>query len=123
VRRPVLLYDADCRLCRGAARAVGRLDRNERLALLPLADDEARALLAALPEDDRFTSWHLAREGAITSGGAAAVDLLVALGFLRLAGAAAGHLDLVERLYRGISANRGRLGRLVPDGPAPRRYP
>jgi len=35
-RRPVLLYDGGWRLCRFAARAVVALDRNRRLALLPL---------------------------------------------------------------------------------------
>ena len=30
---------------------------------------------------------------------------------------------LPDAVYRGIARRRSLLGRLVPDGPAPRRYP
>jgi hypothetical protein len=36
---------------------------------------------------------------------------------------AIGAASLVDALDKLVSRHRGRLGRLVPDGPAPRRYP
>ncbi|HEU4970895.1 MAG TPA: hypothetical protein VFT35_03030 [Gaiellaceae bacterium] len=58
-----------------------------------------------MPEDERFVSWRLAhRDGSSRS-----------------------HLGvrgrLPDALYRAIANRRGLLGRLVPDGPAPRRFP
>ena len=52
-RRPVLLYDSDCRFCRFVARTVVRLDRDERVAFLPLTDPEARAMVPDLTEEQR----------------------------------------------------------------------
>ena len=62
-RRPVLLYDATCRFCRFSARAVSRVDRRKRLALLPLQDTEADALLAGVRETERLESWRLVPDG------------------------------------------------------------
>ena len=31
--------------------------------------------------------------------------------------------SLVDAVYRLVARNRGRIGRFVPDGPAPHRYP
>jgi predicted DCC family thiol-disulfide oxidoreductase YuxK len=120
----VLLYDGSCRFCRFAARAVATLDRHRRIALLPLEDHEAEALLASLPEQERFASWHIAQPGGrISSRGGAGVDLLDALGY-KLPARAASRLDgSIEWLYRLVSENRDKLGHLVPDGPAPRRFP
>lgn len=123
-RRPVLLYDGGCRVCRFAARAVAALDRGGRLALLPLEDPEAEALVAPLPDQERFTSWHLVRpEGAISSRGAAVIDLLGALGHPRISRAAAQAAGPIERLYSLVADHRDKLGRFAPDGPAPRRFP
>jgi predicted DCC family thiol-disulfide oxidoreductase YuxK len=104
-RRPVLLYDAGCRFCRFAARSVARLDVRERLAILPLDDAAAVPLLATLPEAERFDSWRLVRrDGSV-------------LGY----GGVRGHVP--DALYQLVARNRSFLGRLVPDGPAPRRFP
>ncbi|HEU5491470.1 MAG TPA: hypothetical protein VFU84_11810 [Gaiellaceae bacterium] len=82
-----------------------RFDRRERLAVLPLQDPEAPKLLAAIPEDERLTSWRLARRD----------------------GTFASHLGVRGRvpdaIYRALAGRRNTLGRLVPDGPAPRRFP
>jgi predicted DCC family thiol-disulfide oxidoreductase YuxK len=113
--RPVVLYDADCRFCRFAARTIGRLDRGERLALLPLGDAEAAPLLAGVPARERFSSLRLAEpDGRLLSRGAAVRAVLAHLG-VRSGG--------LERAYDFVAGRRGRLGRLVPDGKAPRRYP
>jgi predicted DCC family thiol-disulfide oxidoreductase YuxK len=121
--RPVVLYDADCRFCRWAARTLVRLDRRERLAFLPFDDPQAGALLAPLTAN-RMESWWLAQEdGRLLGGAAAGVSLLAHLGARRSAVLAERREHLLERLYETIAARRGRLGRLVPDGAAPRRYP
>ncbi len=113
--RPVVLYDADCRFCRFAARSVERLDRRGRLALLPLGDAEAAPLLAGVPVGERFSSLRLAEpDGRLLARGAAVRAVLVQLG------ARSGGL---ERAYDFVANRRGRFGRLVPDGKAPRRYP
>jgi hypothetical protein len=55
-------------------------------------------LLARVPEEARFLSAHLVRrDGSVWSPSSAA--------------------------YRVVADNRGRLGRLVPNRPGPRRFP
>jgi len=92
--------------------------------LLPLEDAAAGPLLEPLPEEERFASWHLVRpDRPVASRGAAGVDLLEALGYPRASGAAAHAVGPVERLYGLVARHRDKLGHLVPDGSAPRRYP
>lgn len=124
--RPVLLYDADCRLCRFAARIVVRLDRREELAVLPLRDERAAPFLEPLPEAERFASWRLAlTDGSLAGYGAGAVALLEAMRLTRpVARVLAPLPDAVfETLYGAVAGNRGALGRAVPDGAAPLRFP
>lgn len=105
VERPVLLYDDDCRFCRFSARVVARLDRGERLAFLPLDDPAADLLLATVPADERSASWRLVqRDGSVRGHG-----------WVR------GRLP--DAAYGLVARNRRRLGRLVPDGAGPYRYP
>jgi predicted DCC family thiol-disulfide oxidoreductase YuxK len=121
--RPVLLYDGDCRLCRFVARVVASTDPRGRVALLPLSDEAAATLVSVLPEAERYRSWHLVRPGgAISSRGLAGAELLDALGHARV-GRIARAQPLVERAYAFVAGNRDWLGKLVPDGPAPRRFP
>lgn len=82
-----------------------RLDRRERLAVLPLADPEAAPFLEQLPETERLASWRLVRRDGSLIGYAGVRGLLP------------------DALYGYIARHREGLGRLVPDGPAPRRYP
>jgi predicted DCC family thiol-disulfide oxidoreductase YuxK len=122
--RPVLLYDSGCRLCRFAARLVASADRRGRVGLLPLEDDAAEPLVAELPEQERLASWHLVRPGGrIASRGAAGIELLEALGHDRAARATGRAEPLFERAYTAVAEHRDRLGPLVPNGPAPRRFP
>ena len=82
-----------------------RLDRRERLAILPLDDLAAQPLLGALSETERLASWRLARrDGSL-------------VGYAGVRG------RIPDALYRAVAERRDLLGRLVPDGPAPRRYP
>jgi hypothetical protein len=96
--------------------------------LLPLADAEVARLLAPVPEDVRNeSSWLVHRDGApvrLEAGGA--VQLLAELRLTRrLARAleAVGASRLPDATVRLVSRHRTQLGRFVPDGPAPRRYP
>ena len=114
--RPSLLYDADCRFCRFVARVLLRLDRHGRVAYLPLQDGEANRLLADLTDTQRMASIHLVEtDGQRASAGAALARVL-------------GHLGVPPRparllglLYGPVARARGVLGRVVPDGPAPRQ--
>ena len=123
-----MLYDGDCRLCRWAARVVDRLDRHGELALLSLGDHEAPGLLAAVPEQARDERWWLVRrDGTVVPGDAGGgVELLTGLRLTRPIGHVLERLGaspVVDALDRLVSSRRGRLGRLVRDGPAPRRFP
>jgi predicted DCC family thiol-disulfide oxidoreductase YuxK len=121
--RPVVLFDGDCRFCRWSARALERIDRRRRLAFLPFDDPRAEALLHSVPADERRTHvWLADAGGGLSGGGAAAVRLLSLLGSARVA-RLPGIATVIGRGYDAVSSARGRLGRLVPDGPAPRRFP
>jgi hypothetical protein len=81
-----------------------------------------------VPEEARDECWWLVRRNgtpiAGDAGGGVAlfaeVRLTRALGrVLRTLRASA----LIDTLDKLVARHRGRLGRLVPDGPAPRRYP
>jgi predicted DCC family thiol-disulfide oxidoreductase YuxK len=124
--RPTLLYDADCRGCRFAARFVARIDCERALAIMPLQDPGADALLAAVPERERLASWRLAApDGAIAGYGAGLPALLRAMRPTRPLGRLLGLVpaSVLDAAYGLIARNRGRLAKLVPDGPAPRRPP
>ena len=124
--RPVLLYDADCRVCRFVARTALRLDRRNELAVLPLQDDEARSFLQQLPTAERLASWRLVRrDGSLAGYGAGLRELLGSMWLTRALGRAVSVVPdrVLDTLYEQAARRRGRLGRLVPRGPAPRRYP
>jgi predicted DCC family thiol-disulfide oxidoreductase YuxK len=122
--RPVLLYDADCRLCRFAARLVARLDRRRELGFLPLGDPAAAPLLERLPETERFSSWRLAQpDGSLPGFGAGVADLLRAMRYTRPLGLLLAVIPdrALDSVYDVVARHRGRIGRVVPDGPGPRR--
>lgn len=122
--RPVLLYDVGCRVCRFVARTIVRLDRDGELAVLPLQDPDAEPLLARLPEGERLASWRLVRpDGSLVGYGAGLPELLLALRRTRTLGRllAVVPVRLLDAAYRLVARNRRSIGRLVPDGPAPRR--
>ena len=123
-----MVYDGDCRLCRWAARLVDRLDRREELGLLSLEDAQASRLLAAVPHAARDERWWLVRcDGTVVPGDkGGGVELLAELRLTRRLGGVLEQLGaspLIDALDRLASNRRGQLGRLVPDGPAPRRFP
>lgn len=95
---------------------------------MPLADEDAAQLLAGVPEEARDDCWWLVlRDGApIPGDGGGAIGLFSEvsrtrpLARLLRALRASSVLDLLDKL---VARHRGRLGRFVPEGPAPRRYP
>jgi predicted DCC family thiol-disulfide oxidoreductase YuxK len=126
--RPVLLYSGTWKFCRWAARVVARLDRYEQLGLLPLADDEAGRLLAGVPEEARGECWWLvSRDGTPIAGDAGGgVALFAEVRLTRPVGRILRALHattLIDALDKVVARHRGPLGRFVPEGPAPQRYP
>jgi hypothetical protein len=98
------------------------------LALLPLDDDEAGRLLTAVPEEARDECWWLVlRDGAPLQGDAGGgVALFAEVRLTRPLGRALEALHasaLVDTLDKVVARHRSRLGRVVPDGLAPRRFP
>lgn len=95
---------------------------------MPLEDDEAAELLATVPEGARGACWWLVlRDGTPVPGDGGGGVLLLSelrltrpLGMLLLTLHASTLVDALDRL---VARHRRRLGRLVPDGPAPRRRP
>lgn len=110
------------------ARIVAKLDRNEELALLPLEDEEAGCLLAAVPEELRSESWWLVlRDGTEVAGDKGGIVALFAevqptrplasvVRRVRLS-------PLLDVLYKLLSRCRTYLSWFVPEGAGPRRYP
>jgi hypothetical protein len=81
-----------------------------------------------VPEDARGECWWLIlRDGTAIAGDAGGgVALLTELALTRPLGrflAAVHASPLVDACDKLVAHRRGRLGRFVPDGPAPRRYP
>ncbi len=96
--------------------------------MLRLGDEEAGDLLASVPEDERGQCWWIVRrDGTVVRGDEGGGVMLLAE--IRLTGPLGRSLRAVrlspaiDALDRVLSRYRSRLGRFVPEGPAPRRYP
>jgi hypothetical protein len=91
-----------------------------------MRDPDAEPLLAQLPDDERFETWHLTLPShRLVGHGAGGVDLLRSMRLTRPVGrlVARAPETLLDRVYELVARHRCRLGRLVPDGPGPRRFP
>jgi predicted DCC family thiol-disulfide oxidoreductase YuxK len=113
-------------VCRFLARSALRLDRRKELAVLPLQDREAGRFLEPLPPEERLASWRLVRpDGSLAGYGAGLGELLGSMWLTRALGRAVAVVPApaLDTLYEHAASQRGRLGRIVPRGPAPRRYP
>ena len=98
-----------------------RLDREGRLAVLPFDDAEAQQLFDRIPVGERTSSWQLLLpDGRRASKGRGVVDVLHEVHRAPRLAAALQTLPL-DRLYTLVARHRRRLGRLVPNGPGPRR--
>jgi predicted DCC family thiol-disulfide oxidoreductase YuxK len=113
----ILLYDSDCGFCRWSLGKVLAWDRRGRIRPVSLQSKEAEELLAGMPEEERFGSWHLVDEGGRHSAGAGIAPLLRLLpGGRAPAALAARTPGLMERGYRFVSGNRSLWGKFVTDG-------
>ena len=91
-----------------------------------MRDECALPLLAGIPESERFEAWHLALpDRRVVGAGAGGAELLCSMALTRPAGRALARIPrrALEVAYEGVARHRARLGRVVPDGPGPRRYP
>lgn len=115
--RWIVLYDADCGLCRWLLAAILRWDRDRALAPVALQSDDARALLSDLSPGQRMASWHLiSPRGKRFSGGAALAPMLRLMPHGKLPAAAAAAMPTVtERAYRWVAAHRAQLASLVSE--------
>lgn len=85
-------------------------------------------MLAAIPEEKRGKCWWLViRDGTPVKGdGGGGVALFTRIQLTRPLGLVLGALGLsplVDALDKLLAKSRKHLGRFVPEGPAPRRYP
>ena len=125
--RPLLLYEDRCPFCRAAARLVARLDKGQRLSILPFDAPESAEHLVFLTEEQVRSSWQLIEsDGRRLIKGHALVRLLSLLPSFAWLGKLLSVLRL-QRLAalidRAISKARPFLSRFVGDSPGPRRPP
>jgi predicted DCC family thiol-disulfide oxidoreductase YuxK len=114
--RWVVLYDADCGLCKWLLAGLLRRDRAVRLRPIALQRPEADDLLSDLAPAERMASWHLiSPAGVRRSGGAAVASLLRLLPRGRVPAVAFARFPrLSERGYRWVAEHRSQLSRWVP---------
>jgi predicted DCC family thiol-disulfide oxidoreductase YuxK len=112
--RWTVLYDGDCNFCRRTVRRLQRLDRDDRLALVPYQDREVAEFFAWLSRDALEDSLHVVSPAGEVWTGARAVERLVPLLRGGRVPALIFRLPLVrplaDRVYRWIARNRHRLG-------------
>ena len=115
--RHTVIYDSDCGFCRWSLSLLLRADRDQRLRPLALGTPEADRLLAAMPREQQFASWHLVDpSGRLRSAGDALPTVLRALPAGHLpAGVLARMPGLTERGYRWVADHRTTLGPMLPD--------
>jgi predicted DCC family thiol-disulfide oxidoreductase YuxK len=113
----VVIYDGACGCCRWCLALLLSADRRRLLRPVPLGAPEAERLLANLTAAERDASWHLVdAHGERTSAGAALAPALALLpGGAAPAALARRAPRLTEFAYGFVAANRGRLGRPLPD--------
>jgi len=114
--RWLVLYDADCGLCKWLLAGLLRWDRTRRLRPVPLDGTQAETLLSDLDPGERMASWHLIGPGGERrSAGAALAPLVAMLPGGRAPSAMLARFPAVTgRGYRWVADNRGRLSSLVP---------
>lgn len=114
----VVLYDADCGLCKWLLAGLLRWDRAARLRPIALQGPQADELLADLAPAERMASWHLVSpSGDRRSGGDAVAPLMRLLPGGRIPAAAFARFPrLTDRGYRWVADHRSGLSKFVPAG-------
>jgi predicted DCC family thiol-disulfide oxidoreductase YuxK len=115
MERHVVLYDADCGLCRWSLDKILQWDRGRQVRAVAIQSEEGDRLLADISEDERLASWHFVTpDGRRFSGGSAAGPLARLLPFgLPVAVLAETFPRTTDHLYRWVARNRDWLGRRV----------
>ncbi|HEY8169151.1 MAG TPA: DUF393 domain-containing protein [Candidatus Limnocylindrales bacterium] len=112
-----VLYDRDCGFCAWTAARIRRADRHARVRLLALQEAGDDPRIAALVADrDLHCALHAVRGDRISSGGAAALDILERLPggpIIRAWRTLPGSRPLAEAAYAIVAGQRDRLWRLV----------
>lgn len=113
-----VLYDADCGFCTRTARLLRRLDRSDRLELVPL--QKARSAVPDAPSTDRLLARMHVRDGAghwsIGSDGWLRIaDALPALRPLAILARVPLVRPFVEPVYALIAGNRHHISRLLGE--------
>ena len=82
---------------------------------MALGTEEARALLAGMPEEEQMASWHLVEGGVVNSAGAGFPPVFGRLpGGAPLARLTERFPGASDRLYRWVADHRTLLGRPLP---------
>jgi predicted DCC family thiol-disulfide oxidoreductase YuxK len=118
--RDTVLYDGQCRFCRGQIAMLRRLDPTGRLRFLSLHDPAARANFPELDPEDLSREMHVVDTSGRTRAGAEAIRYLSrrlpllwpAMVPLHLPGS----LPLWNWLYRMVARNRYRLAGRCDEG-------
>jgi len=108
--RDVVIYDADCPICRGSVERLHRLDWFGRVAFLPLDDEEVARRWPGLSREELLRSVHVVRPDGRIDRGAAAVRRLARrvpglwplVPLLHLPGT----LPIWQRMYHWVSEHR-----------------
>ncbi|MGH2463427.1 MAG: thiol-disulfide oxidoreductase DCC family protein [Candidatus Limnocylindria bacterium] len=111
-------YDAECALCRSAARRLETLDRHQRVTLVPIRDMALGDQPTDAPRPGELAGALLVvrPDGSWLSGGQAVLEIAANVPLLRPI-AALGRLPFVNRLvdplYRLVARHRHRLSRVI----------
>lgn len=113
----IVIFDDDCGFCRWSVARLRRWDRDGRIRLVTLRSTEADGLLAWMPDERRYASWHLVSpDGRVASGGRAVAPLLRRLpGGVPLAAIASAMPGPTDAAYRFVARHRDRLGELLGE--------
>ena len=127
-RVPVLIYDAECRLCVSSKEWIEKWDRRRRITFLPFQTTEAKVLLPELVEMTCMDAMRfVGPDGSISSGVDAFRKMLP---FLPMGGVVSalfylpGVSWLARKIYGHVAENRYRwFGRAHPEERHPSKEP
>lgn len=109
---PVLIYDAECRLCLSSKRWIERWDRRHRIVFLPFQNPEAKKLVPELGEMTCIDAMRfVGPDRSVSSGVEAFRKMLPFLPMgrpLTVLFSIAGVPFLARKIYGHVAANRYR---------------
>ena len=114
-RRPLVLWDGECALCRRAAARCQEIDVADRLEVVAYQDAPSPPMTESLRRACADALHVIDGEGGVLRAGRALLFILGALGYPRTA-RVLGSVPLVwgvELVYRAVAHNRQRISRFV----------